>query len=578
MYRDGKVVEYEQAIVVKRDEEGNPTGNPTANYCFLLDREAGFYFPGSIRLKPASVTGTLDFSIRSVPEDGIYRDGDGILWVRPGTVLQAIPEKERGFTQGTAILPFYQSRTAEFKLVRINKKGELLAESLKQKISCQVDPEAPEGSFLLDGAVAEKGMRIYRNQEVRCSLTSLADRGSGIRSAVCCAVSGAQAEGKTAQEIWQLFSQNGGSEAVITEEGNWKLYARLEDRVGNVRYLEGPEVVLDTEGPRIRIEGVLPGSANNGVVEPVITVWDPGYQKESLEVVLEGNSVGRKTFLQTRTELPEGESISVGDIPRERRWDDLYLLTASAQDLAGNRLESRIWFSVNRFGSVYLVKNQGTDYYRKEPRDLIIDEINVDTVSESEIRIGHGETLQILKKGRDYQVKESRNRYGWREYRYRIPASWFREEGAYYVTLISVDRANNVGDSRRQNLKLEFAVDRTPPSVFLSGIEEGESYPQEYRTAVVECRDNQKLEKVQVFLNGQTVYEGTDGTLKVRAEKMETWQKLSVHVRDGAGNERDTGPIQFFVGDPGIAMTAKMEEQETEQRSGQVSEKESEIR
>ncbi len=572
MYRDGKTVEYEQAIVVKRDEEGKPTGNPTDNYCFLLDREAGFYFPGSIRLKPAAVTGTLDFTIHAVSEDGICRDGDGVIWVRPGTVLQAVPQKGRGYTHGTAMLPFYQSQTAEFKLVRKNKKGELLAESLRQKISCQVDPDAPEGGFSLDGTAAEKGAHIYRNQEIRCSLISLTDRGSGIRSAVCCAVNSAQADGKTAEEVWQLYSGNRdhGSEVTITEEGTWRLYARLEDRVGNIRFLEGPEAVLDKTGPQILIEGVLPGSANNGTVEPVITAQDPGYQKGSLEVVLEGKAVGQKTFSQTRKEVTDGESISVGDIPRERRWDDLYLLTATAQDMAGNRTEKKIFFSVNRFGSVYIVQNQGMDYYRQEPRDLIIYEINVDTVSESKIRIGHGETVQVLKKGIDYQVKESRNRYGWSEYRYRIPAARFREEGAYYVTLFSVDRANNTGDSRQQNLKLEFAVDRTPPSVFLSGIEEGKSYPQEERTVVVECRDNQKLAKVQVFLNDLPVYEGTEGTLRIRAEKMETWQKLSVCVRDGAGNEKDTGTIRFFVGDPETAVRTQKEESET----GESAEKE----
>ena len=567
MYRDGKTVEYEQAIVVKKDEEGNPTGNPTDNYCFLLDSESGFYFPGSIRLKPAAVTGTLDFSIHAVPEDGICQDGAGVIWVRPGTILQAVPEKGRGYTHGTAMPPFYQTQTAEFKLVRKNKKGEVLAESLKQKVSCQVDPDAPEGGFALDGTAAEKGAQIYRNQGIRCSLTSLTDRGSGIRSAVCCAVNSSQTAGKTAEEVWQLFAGNGsnGSEVTIAEEGSWKLYARLEDRVGNIRFLEGPEVVLDKTGPQILIEGVLPGSANNGAVEPVITVEDPSYQKGSLEVVLEGRAVGQKTFSQTRTERAEGETVSVGDIPRERKWDDLYLLTATAQDMAGNRTEKKIFFSVNRFGSVYIVQNQGTDYYRKEPRDLIIHEINVNTVSESKIRIGHGETLQVLKKGTDYRVQESRNRYGWREYRYRIPAARFREEGAYYVTLLSVDRANNVGDSRKQNLKIEFAVDRTPPSVFLSGIDEGESYPQEERTAVVECRDNQKLAMVQVFLNDMPVYQGTEGTLRIRAEKMENWQKLSVRARDGAGNETDTGTIRFFVGDPEAAVKTQMEEQETEE-------------
>ena len=45
----------------------------------------------------------------------------------------------------------------------------------------------------------------------------------------------------------------------------------------------------------------------------------------------------------------------MNDFAREEKMDDLYTLTAKSVDKAGNETEKSVLFSVNRYGSVYVL-------------------------------------------------------------------------------------------------------------------------------------------------------------------------------------------------------------------------------
>ena len=57
--------------------------------------------------------------------------------------------------------------------------------------------------------------------------------------------------------------------------------------------------------------------------------------------------------MNTREESQEGVSLEYFDFPRQKAYDDVYRLHVQAEDIAGNRSEKDIEFSINRFGSVY---------------------------------------------------------------------------------------------------------------------------------------------------------------------------------------------------------------------------------
>lgn len=565
MYRNGKRIEYKDAIVVKTDAQGKPTGNATANYCFVLDKNSGYYETGSIFLREPVLLGAVDYYVQALPEEGLFLDEQGITWIREGTSLQMRPQKENGFNTGTVTSALTESGMVALQLLKQDRDGQITASSYPQYIGYQVDAEPPTSDIGVEGTRLEEGEIIYRKNPVVCGILNMQDTGSGIRSIQICAVRGQNKEEIQPEKIY-LDHPNlwqSGIQISLSEEGAYTVMVRLEDQVGNVRFVKSGLIIIDWTAPEMEIQGILPGSANNDKVEPLIFCQDEYYQEGSLSVILNGGMTGEKRFAQERTVYTYGEQIQIQDIPHEKRWDDLYVLQAVCSDMAGNAAEKKMIFSVNRFGSVYQLDGRSREkldaYYMQEPTELVIWEFNVDPIMAEKIRVGHGQQVRTLLKGSQYRVAHQLDNRGWREYCYRISAENFWEEGAYYVMLETADRAENVTDSRSQRLKMEFAIDRTAPGIYVTGVEDGEQYSEEKRVAVIACQDNQRLEKVQIYLNDKLVAENreTQQTLEVLGSS--NWQSLEIRAMDGAGNESVLGPVTFCVGKEKILHEEKKE-------------------
>lgn len=567
MYHKGERAEYKGALVVKTKEDGTVSGNATDNYCFVLDEESGYYETGSIFLREPVLLASVDYSIQAIPKEGAYRDDRGILWLQSGCRLQMCAQTNKGFNQGIVSEPLRESGAVALQLYREGEKGEIVANSQSQSIPYQIDGEAPQALIGVEGVYLPPGEVQYQNHSVTCGILNLWDDGSGIGSVQICAVKG-ELEGTKdpmllyteSSQIWQPAIQT-----VLTEEGVYTIMARLEDRVGNVRFVKSGQIILDWTKPKLEIQGLESGSANNDTVAPFVFCQDESYEKGSLTVVLQGTDGKERTFAQERMEIAYGEQVQIFDIPRERRWDDLYLLKAEAVDLAGNAVEKKIVFSVNRFGSVYFLdtrtREKLSSYYMKEPMELVVREFNIDTVLRQRIRSGHGHQLKWLVPQQDYLISHKKDAQGFHEYCYRISADNFIEEGAYYVVLATADRAQNVTDSQRQKLKMEFSVDRTNPMVLISGVEEQGIYGKE-RVAVIACQDNQYLEQICVYLNGQLVAENQEKRQNIPIKVTNSWQSLKVQATDGAGNMTVSEEITFYMG--------KNPEERTDQKKEQI--------
>lgn len=240
--------------------------------------------------------------------------------------------------------------------------------------------------------------------------------------------------------------------------------------------------------------------------------------------------------------------------PWSRKWDDMYTLKAVAADLAGNRKEETVTFSVNRCGSVYtlgeaterLAGEQGSYYTREEP-ELVILETNVDALTLREITSSHDGELKSLKEGTDYQVSRSMEA-GWQQYTYRIAKENFTGEGVYAVTLYSEDQASNVSDNRSKGKRLEFAVDKTPPVILVSGVEEKGRYQERHRTVLLDVQDNLGMRELQVGQAGSVrVYTAeelreNDGRMELTLNSADDWQELTVQAVDLAGNQAEITP------------------------------------
>lgn len=261
---------------------------------------------------------------------------------------------------------------------------------------------------------------------------------------------------------------------------------------------------IDQTAPELEIFDIEDKSANNDVVAPGVRYSDNNYTENGVEITLKGVYHSAISMDGDRTSIPNGESIKMADFERTKETDDLYTLTAVITDRAGNETEDSVLFSVNRFGSVYVLSDETEKllygYYINEEQDLVVQEINVDSLVFNGISYGRDGELVSLEAGEDYEVKASGSEVSWKQYDYTIYKENFEKEGNYTVTIDSEDRATNTGNSKVNGCDIEFAIDKTAPTVVITGIEEGEQYRANTRDITVNAADNLAMGKVDVYV------------------------------------------------------------------------------
>ena len=316
-------------------------------------------------------------------------------------------------------------------------------------------------------------------------------------------------------------------------------------------YTETPFCV-DLTSPQIIISEVADKSANNGAVSPLITITDTNYMEGTQWFELIGWQNGLLDAASATVKIPNGVMIRLQNPAYTKEMDDLYRLRAGTMDLAGNQAEVQIRFSINRFGSVYTI-DQTMDYYTIKEKQLVITETNVDTLVFKEIICSLNGKLKTLRPGADYTVVESGDDTSWKQYRYTIYADNFKEEGHYIVTIYSKDRAKNLSDNQSKGKSISFAVDKSAPSIVISGIEQNGRYRANSQEIMVDVQDNLALAKMTVMINGKAenydmkTLNALKGKIKVTAVSQNDWQTLQVSARDRAGNEITSEEITFLV-------------------------------
>ncbi|MCC8017165.1 MAG: Ig-like domain-containing protein, partial [Lachnospiraceae bacterium] len=304
--------------------------------------------------------------------------------------------------------------------------------------------------------------------------------------------------------------------------------------------------VVDTQEPEIEIFNVEDYSANNGEVMPGVRYSDTNYDANATVVQVDGYYNGLMTpEAASRTVTDNGVEVVMEDFAYTQDMDDMYTLTATACDLAGNSSEASIVFSVNRFGSVYtfdeatedLVGRDGSYYTNEEPTIVVI-ETNVDTLEESDIAKSLNGDLTTMTEDSDYTVKSSGSEVSWKQYTYTLSANNFESEGEYILTFTSTDRAAN---SNTNSAKVAFVVDKTAPTVMVSGVEENGQYRQDSMDISISASDNVRMACVTVTNDEESeVYDYetvTDGAFTYTMNSKNTRQTLVVTATDAAGNE-----------------------------------------
>lgn len=343
------------------------------------------------------------------------------------------------------------------------------------------------------------------------------------------------------------------------EDADYAFELSCEDLAGNkAEPLKQSKFVIDKTKPSIRFKEVANHSANKGEVAPLIEYTDINYSKDGVHVILSGASHDETEVLGERTDDIMRGTFQMADFAHEKSVDDLYTLTAEITDMAGNKASSSIEFSVNRFGSVYTFSDETKtfldEYYRQQPEDLTIYETNVDGLTNIGVTLGRNGETQRLEADKDYEAVKQDTENGWTVWKYGLKSSNFEKEGLYEVRIESVDEAGNEQDNALKDKPIAFAIDRTAPSIVVTGIDDAARYVENSVDVGISLSDNLAMERADVYVNGKkaqtydTAAIGSiSGNISFTLPAADNWQTVEVFAYDKAGNESRSESKTVFV-------------------------------
>ena len=330
------------------------------------------------------------------------------------------------------------------------------------------------------------------------------------------------------------------------KDGDFSFDVSVKDKAGNVgNSIHVPKFTIDQNKPEIIIEGVKNKSANNGTVAPKITVKDTNIDKDSVKIELTGIINGGVDITDKYSVSEDGLTFTFKNIENVKENDDLYTLRVSVKDLAGNVSTEEITFSVNRFGSIYILgdnlKNIN-DKYVKAVKGLDLTEINVNKIKSNSVVI----TLTIngvpktLAEGSDYTIEAVENDGDWKQYKYVFEDSLFTKDGSYILTVVSEDEAGNKNNNVNQTKEAEvkFGVDATAPIIAAVNFEANKYYDENGMDFSISVKDNMILNSVKVYVNGTEVScVEQDEIYTFHVDESNKRQEIKVVATDLAGNE-----------------------------------------
>lgn len=309
---------------------------------------------------------------------------------------------------------------------------------------------------------------------------------------------------------------------------------------------------VDKTAPTLEITGVADNSANNGDVIPVITYSDTNYDASQVTITLTGANRRSVELDGAYADIHNGRTFTFKNFAKEKKIDDIYTLTATLTDKAGNTTTETITFSVNRFGSTYALSDDTKELngtYVKEPVDVVITETNANELSNIKITLfKDGETI-VLTEGSDYKIEVEGGSGQWYRYTYTIFAKNFEADGVYSLAIESDDAAGNEAknDQDTKDTAISFGVDSTLPIINIENLESKTTYAVDNMTVKMSVKDNLKLTKIIVELDGkefrmwtgeeldEIIKNGGNFTFDIAGDSTSA-HKLVVYAVDAAGN------------------------------------------
>lgn len=338
------------------------------------------------------------------------------------------------------------------------------------------------------------------------------------------------------------------------------------------------EIVLDKTKPSVEIAGVKDKKAygynDKDKVAPVFTFSDTNIDPENVSYkIYKIGQDGSKTdvtskFDSTKSNVKNGAmTVSFNEFKSTSDVDGLYTIEISSKDLAGNENSDTKVFSVNRYGSSFVIDDSMKDLihsYISKGEDVKVKIINVNKISaeNTTVTVTYNGTNITLKSGADYTFSTiSESDEGWCEYEVTINKAVFEKDGSYSVKVTAVDEANNTSTntddahvSSDEAPKIDFYVDTTKPEVTITGAEKDAVYKEVTKQITVTVEDanidaDNLADVLDIQVNGEAVtnYEAEDDAGTVTAKFTVKGDKITVKASavDKAGNKSDIEELSF---------------------------------
>jgi len=459
-----------------------------------------------------------------------------------GTAKQSDWEETGAYTF-TKTIEFKEDGIYSFVLTLKDLAGN--APTVKEETEFFIDKTAPKIAVYYDNNNAKNGFYYKDARLATVDIEDLSFTGDMV------SVRQTDTEDPGAMPSLGGFSSSGmknTAQMLFADDGSYAYVINCEDLAGNqAEAFTADMFVIDRTIPEVKFSGVENFSANNGTVAPAVSYVDKHMDIDASFISLTGSNNGAVNLANTVDRTENGFVVSYSDFEHVKGMDDLYILKAHVLDLAGNENEDELVFSVNRFGSVFVLgeatKLLNEQYYTKEPIDVSITEINVDELTQKTVSISRDGDIKELKSGRQYNVAKQGSDTSWKTYTYTVSRDNFGKDGIYSVTIYTKDRATNVQDNKSRDAEVNFAVDKTAPSIVTAGLKEGEVYKETSHTVNIDVTDNMGVTNLTVFKDGKEVdtYDeeqlaADNGVESITLSESDNKQALKFVAEDVAGN------------------------------------------
>lgn len=379
---------------------------------------------------------------------------------------------------------------------------------------------AKEGSY----STGEKQVQIsvkehnYKNMEISAQITK-------------------QLDGKSTDIHFGAIRpnrENYTQSKIVQQTGTYAVTLTAQDKAGNVADKKTLQFTIDNEKPIIKISGVQKENGYTSKVEPKIIFQDSYFKEKAITLKRSrGKSIAGITYKDKSSK--KGGSRTYVNFPKAAKYDDLYTLTCNVTDKAGNRAKKEVTFAVNRYGSIYEIgkaeKEINHAYLQSLEQDICVTELNVTKLKQKKAEIYCDGEVQ----GAEIAVRSSRQE-GWNRYDYVFDRSLFDQEGVYELNITSRDGTDNFTEYKKEKGEFRFFIDRTAPSISVSGIEENGRYKT--AKATVSVTDAIQLSDYQVTCNGKKLYKGTKNTPSTEVSIPSGYgQTIVITATDEAGNQ-----------------------------------------